>query len=226
MVDLVRGHHNKVAEFLIELVTSRNDLSLLDAGIFLGAAFGSNELVIKDDSSNRESAKKRSSAIEKKQDLLQILYRFDPKPKLFLSSTTALNKAMKKLCGEDVSHNVDDYSMALEICSTFDSNDDATKAALMVWTKALLADKETYLRLVDMETDLTAPHIHEEVRKSTIFGQLMEFSDDSAVAWSSSWDDLQELDDLFTHIQLRRLIASYCNSLQARNASDAPMIED
>lgn len=225
MVDLIRGNHNKVAEDILQRVVTTNSVALLDAVIILGACFGSNELVLSDDPVNRERAMERRPVIEKKQNLLQILFRFDTKPKMFLTPASALNKAMKRICDESVSNNIDDFSIALEICSTFDSDDDAKEAALMVWTKAILADKETYLRWIDRETDLTASHIQKEVRKSTIFGQLMEYSDDSAVAWTNAWDDIRDVDDLFNQFQLRRLIASYCKSFHSQDDLDVRMIE-
>jgi hypothetical protein len=222
MVDLLRGNHNKVAEDLLVRILTPEKLELSHAGIVVGAAYASNELILNDETNreraaNRERANQRSKVIEKKQDLLLVQYRFDPKPKMFLSSKDALNKVMKRIYDDSVETSVDDYSTALEICSTFEVEDDAMNAALLVWMQALLVDKQKWLQWINAEPDLTAAHVLANIRRSTIFGHLMEYGDElrsenSVVAWSSAWDKLGELDDLFTHVQLRRLITAYCRS--------------
>jgi hypothetical protein len=205
MVDLLRGNHNKV--------------ELYSAGAVICAAFASNEMVIiNDDAANRERAKERANLIGKKQDLLQILHRFDPKPEMFLTTPMALNRATGRIRDEKIKKEASDYAMALNICGTFETDEDAAHGAVMVWFQALLADKDQWLEWIDQEPDLTAAHIQEKIRESTIFGQLIEMgqemiNENIAVSWSNSiWDKLALLDDLFTHVQLRRLITAYCGS--------------
>lgn len=220
MVDLLRGNHNKVAEDLLGQVSAENaDLELYSAGAVILAAFASNELVIiSDDPANRERAKERAKLIGKKQDLLQILHRFCPKPETFLTTPMALNRATGRICDSNPEKEASDFVTALEICSTFEADGDVADGALMVWFRALLVDKAQWLEWIDHEPDLTAAHIKEKVRESTMFGQLLELGqemidENRAVSWSNSrWDKLAELDDLFTHVQLRRLVTAYCGS--------------
>jgi hypothetical protein len=226
MVDLLREKHNKVAEDLLAQILAPDNLTLLNAGAVVGAAVASNELVILDDAANRERAKERAKVLDKKQDLLLAQYRFVPRPKMFLTTQAALNKAMTPICGNNVEHDKAYYATALEICSTFEAESDATQGALMVWMRALLADKAQWLHWIDQEPDLTAAHLQEEIHKSTIFGQLVDYGDEllnenSAVAWTNSWDKLELLDDLFSHRQLRRLITAFCRS---RIGKDGEMI--
>jgi hypothetical protein len=197
MVDVLQEKHNKVAEDLL----APDNLTLLNAGAVVGAAYASNELVKMDHAANRERARERAKVLDKKQDLLLAQYRLVPKPKMFLTTQAALNKAMTPICGNNVEKDKACYATALEICSTFDAESDATQGALMVWMRALLAYKAQWLHWIDQEPDLTAAHIQEEVRKSTIFGQLVNelLDENSAVAWSNSWDKLELLDDLFSH---------------------------
>jgi hypothetical protein len=220
MVDLLRENHNKVAEDLLGQMSAETvDLELYSAGAVICAAFASNEMVIiNDDPANRERAKERANLIGKKQDLLQILHQFDPKPEMFLTTPMALNRATGRIRDEKIKKEASDYAIALNICGTFETDEDAAHGAVMVWFQALLADKDQWLEWIDQEPDLTAAHIQEKIRESTIFGQLIEMgqemiNENIAVSWSNSiWDKLALLDDLFTHVQLRRLITAYCGS--------------
>jgi hypothetical protein len=228
MVDVLREKHNKVAEELLVQILTPDSLTLTNAGVVVGAAYASNELVILDDAANRERAKVRAKVLDKKQDLLLAQHRLIPPPKMFLTTQAALNKAMIPICGSNAEKDkhVKYYAAALEICGTFEAENDTTQGALMVWMRALLADKDQWLHWIDQEPDLTAVHIQEEIRESTIFGQLVDYGDEllnenSAVAWTNSWDKLELLDDLFSHVQLRRLITAFCRS---RIGNDVEMI--
>ena len=106
--------------------------------------------------------------------------------------------------------------LALAVCTTFENDEEVRETALFVWFRAIIADTELWKQWLEEQTDLTEKFIRDLVLQNTVFGGLLQQTEDidewEQVSYKAIEDDvfvrLGELYPLFLDDGMQRLLRS------------------
>jgi hypothetical protein len=222
-IHLVRqAEFDTAAESLLQCAMA-TDVSLSDADLAVCQASLVHAIVEQESTSLPEVAAKRRRAVDKKRELIyaqmQLLNdnSFDAKDILVWEPKRLLNHAIRKSeDARDVSDKVYALELALSICSTSDNDDDCRANAMLVWLKAILADRSLWEHWLTTLSDLTEPSFLKNVLEETVFGRLYQRCEQAGEWENVSFRRIQdaefvklgELDSLLVHKGFQRVLRS------------------
>jgi hypothetical protein len=184
-----QGDYNAATDSLFENAT-RPDTTLAGAKSALSMASIASSIVEQESVTLRHSAIKRRRLIDKKCEFVnaqkELMGNALTDNSRLWEPDRLLNYAIRKSeATEQRDDKVQALILALAVCTTFEDDEKIHEGALLVWFKAIVADATHWEGWLRNEPDLTDSMLRDLVLQNTVFGGLLQQSEDV-----DGWEDV------------------------------------
>lgn len=177
-----QGDYNAATDSLFENANMR-DTTLKGAQLTLSIASIASSIVERGASRTKDRVIKRRRLIDKKCELInaqkELIGDAATDDSHLWQPDRLLNHAIRNCeMVEEKEDKIQAFVLALAVCTTFEKDDEVYESALLVWFKAIVADTDLWETWLNNETDLTSLMLRDIVLQNTVFGGLLQQSED------------------------------------------------